>query len=91
MANTVSAEKNARKAERRHKARVMVKSELKTLRKKTLEAVEDKKPAKEVQQVLNETISKFDRAAANNYIHHRTASRKIGRMMRAAHKAQAAK
>ena len=90
MANTTSAEKNARKAERRHKARVMVKSELKTLRKKTLEVVEGKKPAAEVQNALNETISKFDRAGANKYIHHRTASRKIGRLMRAAHKAQSA-
>lgn len=91
MGNTTSADKNARKATRRHTARVRVKSELKTLRKKTLQTIEDKKPAGEVATSLNETISKFDRAASNGYIHPRTASRKIGRMMRAAHKAQTTK
>jgi len=90
MGNTASADKNARKAERRKSVRVQVKSELKALRKKALEMIASKKSEQEVQAELNAAISKFDRAAGNTYIHHRTASRKIGRMMRAAHKAKIA-
>lgn len=90
MGNTLSADKNARKAKRRHEARVRVKSELKTLRKKTLKAIEARKPATEVAAALQEAVSKFDKAASNKYIHHRTAARKISRLMRAVHKAQVA-
>ncbi len=86
MANTASAAKNSRKATRRHEARVTVKSELKTLRKKTLQLVSDKKPVAEISTSATNTIKKFARAAANGYIHKRTASRKIGRLMRALHK-----
>ncbi len=86
MANTTSAAKNARKAARRHARRVAVKSELKTLRKKALSAIEDKKPESEVKALTLAAEKKYARAASNKYIHPRTASRKIGRLMRQIHK-----
>lgn len=92
MANTTSAAKNARKAERRHKQRVAVKSELKTLRKKALEvAGSDKSDAASVVETANSAYSRFAKAGSNGYIHPRTASRKIGRLMRAVNKLQTGK
>ncbi|MBF0499206.1 MAG: 30S ribosomal protein S20 [Candidatus Riflebacteria bacterium] len=86
MANTVSAAKNARKANARHTRRVAVKSELKTLRRKVLQMVQDKEPVAEVQTMLRSACKKLATAASNGYIHKRTASRKIGRSMKAVHK-----
>ncbi len=87
MANTMSAAKNARKAARRHELRVTVKSELKTYRKKVIGAIDTKQPADSVNQLLNDAVSKFGKAASNRHIHPKTAARKISRMMRAANKA----
>jgi small subunit ribosomal protein S20 len=88
MANTKSAAKNARKAARRHVLRVTVKSELKTLRKKALTAAETKKPAAEVADLTKQAIKKFAKAASNSYIHQKTASRKISRLMKAVNRLQ---
>ena len=88
MANTKSAAKNARKAARRHIQRVSVKSELKTLRKKAITAAETKKPAAEVAAATKEAIVKFAKAASNEYIHPKTASRKISRLMKAVNRIQ---
>lgn len=88
MANTKSAEKNARKAARRRVARVSVKSELKTLRKKAITAAETKKPAVEVAEATKVAIKKFAKAASNDYIHPKTASRKISRLMKAVNRLQ---
>ena len=87
MANTLSAAKNARKAARKHAVRVSVKSELKTIRKTALTLVSDEKTAKEAPAVALTATRKYARAASNGYIHARTASRKIGRLARAMHKA----
>jgi small subunit ribosomal protein S20 len=87
MANTISAAKNARKAMKRHTARVSAKSELKTLRKNVLEAAHDKKPATEIQTIARHACSRIAKAASNKYIHPRTASRKISRLMKQVHKA----
>ncbi|MBF0406052.1 MAG: 30S ribosomal protein S20 [Candidatus Riflebacteria bacterium] len=81
MANTLSAAKNARKADRRHEVRICVKSELKTLRKKALEAALAKKPENEVLELVKSACKKLDTAASNGYIHKKTASRKVGRLM----------
>jgi ribosomal protein S20 len=91
MANTISAAKNARKAEKRHLTRVAVKSELKTLRKKTLELAAESKDPKTIMESLRHTTMRFDQAGSNKYIHHRTASRKIGRLARRIHKLATAK
>ncbi|MBI3039280.1 30S ribosomal protein S20 [bacterium] len=82
MANTLSAEKNARKAARRNKQRISVKSELKTLRKKTLVAAEEKKPAELVQELAKRAYKRLAQAAAHGYIHKNNASRKTGRLMK---------
>ena len=86
MANTRSAAKNARKAQKRHQARVSVKSELRTLRKKALEAARAKKPAEEVDELTRKACVRFAKAASNKYIPRRTASRKIGRLVRTINK-----
>jgi small subunit ribosomal protein S20 len=82
MANTLSAAKNARKAARRHERRVSVKSELKTLKKKAINAALEKKSAEEVAKLTNDAVKKFAKAASNKYIHQRTASRKISRLVK---------
>ena len=82
MANTKSAAKNARKANRRHARRVAVKSELRTLRKKALDAAKEGQSTDLVKGLATSAIKNFAKAASNGYIHHRTASRKIGRLMR---------
>ncbi|HOY66898.1 MAG TPA: 30S ribosomal protein S20 [Candidatus Ozemobacteraceae bacterium] len=89
MANTSSAAKNARKAQRRHTLRVAVKSELKTLRKKTLETAETGKG--NLAEIANNAYSRIAKAGSNGYIHPRTAARKIGRLMRAVNKLQTTK
>lgn len=92
MANTNSAAKNARKADRRHTQRVAVKSELKTLRKKTLDvAASEKSDAATVAETANNSYSRIAKAGSNGYIHPRTAARKIGRLMRAVNKLQSGK
>ncbi|MFZ2958858.1 MAG: 30S ribosomal protein S20 [Candidatus Ozemobacteraceae bacterium] len=86
MANTVSAAKNARKAGVRHTRRVAVKSELKTLRRKTLDFAQAKNPVAEIETMVRITCKKLATAGSNGYIHKKTASRKIGRTMKAIHK-----
>lgn len=88
MANTQSAAKNARKAARRHVMRVNVKSELKTLRKKVIIAAETKKPAAEVADLTKLAVKKIAKAASNKYIHPKTASRRISRLMKAVNRLQ---
>ncbi|MDN5278106.1 MAG: Ribosomal protein [Clostridiales bacterium] len=88
MANTLSAEKNARKAARRHTRRVAVKSELKTYRKKALAAAETKQSAEDVKRLTTEAVRKIAKAASNKYIHPRTAARKISRLVKAINRAQ---
>ena len=91
MANTLSAAKNSRKANRRHAVRVSVKSELKTLRRTTLELIEEKKSLSEINAACVQTCKKLATAASNGYIHKRTASRKISRIMKQVHKASQGK
>ncbi|MBF0543450.1 MAG: 30S ribosomal protein S20 [Candidatus Riflebacteria bacterium] len=88
MANTLSAAKNARKALRRHETRVSVKSELKTLRKTALDSALEKKPEAEVAAMVKLACKKFGTAASNGFIHKKTAARKIGRLIKKAHKLQ---
>lgn len=87
MTNTRSAAKNARKAETRQTRRVAVKSELKTYRKRALVAAETK--ADNTQELTKMAVKKIAKAASNRYIHPKTASRKISRLVKAVNKAQA--
>ncbi len=89
MANTKSAAKNARQAVRRHAVRVQVKSELKTVRKHTLElAKEENAEREDVVKATNYTVKKYATAASNGYIHPKTAARKISRLMKAVNRLQ---
>jgi small subunit ribosomal protein S20 len=90
MANTLSAAKNARKADRRHALRVAVRSELKTYRKKAIAAAETKQSADVVNEATKKACRKLAKAASNKYIHPRTAARKISRLMKAVNRAQQA-
>ena len=87
MANTLSAAKNARKAARRHERRVNVTSELKTLRKKAIAAAENK--TDNANELVKIAAKKIAKAAANKYIHPKTASRKISRLIKTANRLQA--
>jgi len=89
MANTLSAAKNARKAKKRHILRVAVVSELKTLKKKAIEAATNKQSPEEVEKLTKIAISKLAKAASNKVIHRRTASRRIGRLIRTINRLQA--
>lgn len=89
MANTKSAAKNARKAVRRHELRVSVKSRLKTLRKKAIIAAEGKQSSEEVALLTKAAVKGLAKAAANKYIHKKTASRKISRLTKAINRLQA--
>lgn len=91
MANTVSAAKNARKAQKRHEARLTVKSELRTIRKKALDLAKTSKKPDEVLENALKACKKYAKAASNKFIHHRTASRKISRLMKQVHKLQEVK
>lgn len=88
MANTISAAKNARKAQKRHESRVAVKSELKTLRKKVVEIAKSKASAEEIAMAAKIACKKYAKAGANRAIHPKTASRKISRLMKHVHKLQ---
>ncbi len=91
MANIQSAAKNARKAIKRHAQRVTVKSELKTLRKRALNAAETNNSTEEVNAAVNEACSKYAKAASNKYIHPKTAARKISRLVKSVNKIQSEK
>lgn len=87
MANTLSAAKNSRKAQRRHERRVAVKSELKTCRKKVFAAIENK--SEDAVELARLAAKKIAKAASNDYIHPKTASRRISRLMKAVNRAAA--
>ena len=88
MANTRSAAKNARKAVKRHRARVSVRSELRTLQKKAVDAATAKKGAEEIKEAMTTACKQIAKAASNKMIPRRTASRRISRLMRRINKLQ---
>ncbi len=81
-----SAFKELRKAKKRHLRNIGVLSELKTLNKKFISLVDEKK-LDEAKKILNRLITKLDKAAAKKIIHKNKASRKISRLMRSLKKA----
>jgi small subunit ribosomal protein S20 len=76
-----SAFKELRKAKKRHLRNMRVISELKTLNKKLLSLIDEKK-VEQAKELLKHLISKLDKAAAKNIIHKNKASRKKSRLMR---------
>ncbi len=81
-----SALKAARKSIKNRWANMAAKEEAKKLTKQLLEAISKKEAAK-VKELLPKVMSKWTRNGNRNIVHHTKASRKIGRLSRAAHKA----
>ena len=82
-----SAFKELRKSKKRHLRNIGALTELKTLNKKFISLVEEKK-IEQARKILNQLTSKLDIAAAKKIIHKNKASRKISRLMRRLKKTQ---
>ncbi|HYF65663.1 MAG TPA: 30S ribosomal protein S20 [Herpetosiphonaceae bacterium] len=80
MANTKSARKRIRTNERRRVRNVMVRSELKTLVKKSVQATAGK--AENSQESLAAALKSLDQAAAKGIIHKNQAARRKSRLVR---------
>ena len=76
MATHDSALKRARQSERRRQRNASVKSALKTIAKKVLEAI-DQKNSDNARKALSSAIPAFQKAAGKKVIHKKTAARKI--------------
>jgi small subunit ribosomal protein S20 len=74
-----SAAKELRKAKRRHLRNLRVISELKTLNKKFLSLVDEKK-LEQAKKALEQLTAKLSKAAAKKIIHKNKASRKTSRL-----------
>jgi len=82
-----AAFKELRKAKKRRLRNIGKISELKTLHKKFVSLVDEKK-IEQAKKVLNQLISKLDKAGNKKVIHKNKASRKISRLMRKLKQAQ---
>jgi len=80
LANTKSARKRIRTNERRRVRNVMVRSELKTLVKKSVQATAGK--AENSQESLAAALKSLDQAAAKGIIHKNQAARRKSRLVR---------
>lgn len=76
-----AAFKERRKAKTRHLANISVKTELKTLVKK-FEKLLSAKKVDQAKEIINQLVSKIDRAASKGVIKKNTASRRISRLMK---------
>ncbi|MDP8254901.1 MAG: 30S ribosomal protein S20 [Candidatus Alcyoniella australis] len=88
MANHLSAIKRHRQSEKRRMRNSMVKTRVKTETKKALATFEGN-DAEKIEVDLRDAIKTIDKAASKGVLHHRTASRKIGRLSKRAAKAKA--
>jgi len=82
-----SASKELRKGKKRHLRNIKVISELKTLNKGFLNLLDEKK-VEEAKKVLQQLISKLNKAAIKKIIHKNKAARKISRLMKQSKKAR---
>lgn len=85
MANTRSAEKRNRQAQRRRTQNVAIRTGLRSTVKKAREAIASGEAAG--QQAVKAALRSLDRAASKGIIHKNAASRRIARLARAAAKA----
>lgn len=79
MANTKSAEKRNRQAQRRRARNVGVRTQVRTAIKKAREAIASKDPAKAKEAVRLATQA-LDRARSKGVLHAKNASRRIARL-----------
>jgi small subunit ribosomal protein S20 len=84
MAHTQSTRKRIRQDKKRHLRNQSVKTRIKGLTKKFRTAAGES-DAGETTQSLRDAIRALDKAASKGIIPRRTASRKIGRLSKAAH------
>ncbi len=80
MANTASARKRIRTTARRYARNVMVRSQLKTLVKKSAQSVNAKNEASK--ESLTAALKALDQAAAKGIIHKNQAARRKSRLVR---------
>ena len=85
MANHPSAEKRNRQNKKKKVRNAAVRSQVHTQERKLEEAIENKDKAA-VKDLLSKTISAISSAHSKGVLHKRTASRKIARLSRRAHK-----
>ncbi|MFH1593170.1 MAG: 30S ribosomal protein S20 [Candidatus Omnitrophota bacterium] len=90
MPQTRSAHKDIRKAKKRHRRNVGIKSELSTLIKQFINFLEEKKIDK-ASAALRAVTSKLGKAATKRIINKKSASRKISRLAKKLHKIKSAK
>lgn len=87
MANTKSAIKRARQTAERTARNKSIKSAVRTFVRKARVAIATPDAAAP-EQAVSTAVSKLNRAAAKGTIHKRNASRRISRLMKAAHAAK---
>lgn len=90
MANTKSAEKRNRQAQKRRARNVIVRTQVKSAVKKAREAVATKDPQK-AKDALREATRTINKAASKGVLHARNASRRIARLAKALNPAPPAK
>jgi small subunit ribosomal protein S20 len=90
LANTKSAEKRNRQAQKRRARNTNVRTGVKVSLKKAREAIANKDSAK-TGDALKDAIRTLSKAASKGVLHKRNASRRIARLTKAAKGAQAAK
>lgn len=83
MANTKSAEKRNRQAQKRRARNTAVRTQVKTAMKKAREAIASKDPQK-MKDALREASSTINKAASKGVLHARNASRRIARLAKSA-------
>jgi len=90
LANIKSAEKRNRQSLKRRARNTSVRTEVKAAVKKAREAVANK-DAQGVVEAVKLATKSLAKAGSKGVLHPRTASRRIGRLAKAAHAAKAAK
>ena len=85
MANTRSAEKRNRQAQKRRARNVQVRTTLKTAVKKAREAIA--KGEATAREAVQGAVRALDKAASRGIVHRNAAARRIARMVKAATKA----
>jgi small subunit ribosomal protein S20 len=88
LANTRSAEKRNRQAQKRRTRNVQVRTGLRSAVKKAREAITGGEEG--AKQAVKAALRTLDRAASKGVIHKNAAARRIGRLARAAAKAATA-
>lgn len=86
MANHLSAFKRARQNKKRRARNASRRSQVHSAERKLKEAIAEKE-GQTIKDQLPKTVSQINRASTKGVLHKRTASRKIARLSKAAHRA----